>query len=133
MTEIRNLTDLAEYAQDQIDRITRMQQQLNDYVGEGESPRRLVHARTGPGGRLLDLKLSPDTLRLSAEGAAEEITAAIAAAQRDYAGRADDIMAPVLALRPSEQTADVLDRGMQRLDELTADLERLAEQRNLRD
>jgi hypothetical protein len=39
MTEIRSLTDLAEYAQDQIDRITRMQQQLNDYVGEGESPR----------------------------------------------------------------------------------------------
>jgi hypothetical protein len=75
MTEIRSLTDLAEYAQDQIDRITRMQQQLNDYVGEGESPRCLVHARTGPGGRVLDLRLSPDTLRLSPEGTAEEITA----------------------------------------------------------
>lgn len=133
MTEIRNLTDLAAYAQDQIERITRMQQQLNECVGEGESPRRLAHARTGPGGRLLDLRLGTDVLRLSPEGAAEEITGAIAAAQRDYASRADDIMAPVLAVRPSEQSADVLDRGMQRLDELAADLERLAAQRGLRD
>lgn len=131
MTEIRNLTELAEYAHDQIERITRMQQQLNDYIGEAESPRRLVRARTGPGGQLVDLHLTPDVLHLSPDGAAAEITAAITAAQRDYATRADDIMAPVLAMRPSEHSTDALDRGMQRLDQLTADLERLAARRDL--
>jgi DNA-binding protein YbaB len=131
VTEIRNLDDLAAYAQDQVERITRMQQQLAEYEGEGESPGRLVNARTGPGGRLVDLRLDPDVLRMSPEGAAEEITAAVTAAQRDYASRADDIMAPVLAMRPGEETADLLDRGMRRLDALTDDLERLARNRGL--
>jgi DNA-binding protein YbaB len=131
VTEIRNLDDLAAYAQDQVERITRMQQQLAEYEGEGESPGRLVRARTGPGGRLVDLRLDPDVLRMSPEGAAGEITAAVTAAQRDYASRADDIMAPVLAMRPSEETADLLDRGMRRLDALTDDLERLARSRGL--
>jgi DNA-binding protein YbaB len=131
VTEIRNLDDLAAYAQDQVDRITRMQRQLEEYVGDGESPRRLVRARTGPGGRLIELRLDPDVLRLSPEGAAEEIAAAVTAAQRDYAGRADDIMAPVLAMRPGEETADLLDQGMRRLDALTDDLERLARRHGL--
>jgi DNA-binding protein YbaB len=131
VTEIRNLDDLAAYAQDQVERIARMQQQLADYEGEGESPGRLVRARTGPGGRLVDLRLDPDVLRMSPDAAAEEITAAVTAAQRDYAGRADDIMAPVLAMRPGEETADLLDRGMRRLDALTDDLERLSRRHGL--
>jgi DNA-binding protein YbaB len=126
VTEIRTLTDLAAYAQDQIERLTRMQQDLAECVGEGESPGGLVSARSGPGGRLLDLRLDPETMQLSTEDAAAEITAAVIAAQSDYAARADDIMQPVLALRPSEQATDELNRGMRRLDELTADLERLA-------
>jgi DNA-binding protein YbaB len=130
MVEIRNLTDLAEYAQDQIERITRMQQQLNDYVGEGESPRRHVRARTGPGGRLIDLNIASDALRLTTDDLTSEVTAAITAAQADYATRTDDIMAPVLAMRPSEQTAEAFEQGMQRLDALTVDLERLAQGRN---
>jgi DNA-binding protein YbaB len=125
MTEIRNLTDLAEYAQDQVERITRMQQEIADQVGEGTSPRRLVTARTGPGGRVLDLKLDPDALRLPVADASAEITAAITAAQADFAARTDGIMAPVLGARPSEQATDALDAGMARLDALTADLERL--------
>jgi hypothetical protein len=133
MTEIRDLGDLAEYAHDQIERITRMQRELADYVGEGESPQRLAKARTGPGGSLRDLRLTPGILRLSPEDAAAEITAAITAAQRDYAGRADEIMSPVLAMRPSEQSTDALELGMSRLDELTVDLERLAQRRHLLD
>lgn len=133
MTEIRNITDLAEYAQDQIERIGRMQRDLADYAGEGESPRRLVQARTGPGGSLLDLRISPEALRLPAADVTAEVTAAVTAAQRDYAGRADEIMAPVLAMRPSEQSVDVLEQGMNRLDALTADLERLARRRDLTD
>lgn len=131
MPEIQNLTDLAAYAQDQVERIARMQQDLAEVVGEGESPRRLARARTGPGGRLLDLHLSPDAMRLPAEDAAAEIAAAILAAQTDFAGRADDIIQPVLAMRPSEQATDALDQGMRRLDELTADLERLGRRSGL--
>jgi DNA-binding protein YbaB len=132
MTEIRNLTDLAEYAQDQIDRITRMQRDLADHEGEGESPRGLVRARTGPGGALRDLHLTPDVLRLSPDEASAEITAAITAAQQDYATRADAIMQPVLGMKPSEQSTDVFDAGMQRLDALTADLDRLVQRRDNR-
>lgn len=130
MTEIRNLTDLAEYAQDQIDRITRMQGDLADYQGAGESPQRLVRARTGPGGSLLDLTLTPDLMRLSPGDAAAEISAAITAAQQDYASRADAIITPVLGMRPSEQSTDAFDQGMRRLDALTADLDRLIQRRN---
>jgi DNA-binding protein YbaB len=133
MPEIRSLTDLAEYAQDQLDRIARMQRELADYAGEGESPRRLVHARTGPGGGLLDLRLDPDVLQLSTDGATQEITAAIVAAQRDYATRADEIMAPILAARPSEESTAAIEQGVQRLDALTADLERLAHRHGLSD
>lgn len=132
MTDIGNLSDLAAYAQEQIERITGMQQDLAAATGEGESPGRLVRARTGPGGRLLDLQLSPATMRLSPAEAAAEISAAVLAAQTDYAGRADAIMEPILALRPSDQATDVLDAGMRRLDELAADLDRLAQRQQQR-
>ena len=131
MTEIHTLTGLAAYAQEQIERLTRLQRDLEDCVGEGGSPGGLVTARTGPGGRLIDLRLQPDAMRLSTQDAAEEIMAAVTAAQRDYAARADDALQPLLALRPSEQSTDALDRGMRRLDELAADLERLAARHDL--
>jgi len=131
MAEIRNLDELAAYAQEQIARITQMQQQLTEQTGAGESPSGAVRARTGPGGRLLDLELSASALRMSPEDASAEIVAAVTAAQADYATRADRIMEPVLAMRPSEQATDALDAGMRRLDELTADLERLAARREL--
>src|SRR5689334_12170763 len=82
------LTELAAYAQEQVERLTRMQQDLAACIGEGESPGGLVSARTGPGGRLLDLRLNPDAMRLSTQDAAAEITAAVLAAQTDYASRA---------------------------------------------
>lgn len=131
MPDIRNLDELAAYAQEQVARITQMQQQLTEQTGSGESPGGSVRARTGPGGRLLDLELTPGTLRMSPEDAAAEIVAAVTAAQTDYATRADQIMEPVLALRPSEQATEALDAGMRRIDELTADLERLAARRDL--
>jgi DNA-binding protein YbaB len=126
-----SLTDLAAYAQEQVERLTRMQEDLAACVGEGESPGGLVSARTGPAGRLIDLRLDPDVLDLSTQDAAAEITAAVTAAQSDYAARADDILQPVLALRPTEQSADALVRGMRRLDDLAADLERLAARHDL--
>jgi DNA-binding protein YbaB len=131
MTEIRNLEGLAEYAHEQIERIERMQRDLAQYAGEGTSPGGHVYARTGPGGALLDLRVEPSALRLSADEVADEVRAAIGTAQQEYARRADDIMAPVLGLRPSEQAVDALEQGMSRLDALTADLERLTHDRRL--
>jgi DNA-binding protein YbaB len=131
VTDIHTLSGLAAYAQEQIECLTRLQQDLEDCVGEGGSPGGLVTARTGPGGRLLDLRLDPDALRLSTQDAADEIMAAVTAAQRDYADRAGDVLQPLLALRPSEQSTEALDRGMRRLDELAADLERLAARHDL--
>jgi hypothetical protein len=54
------------------------------------------------------------------------VTAAVTAAQREYAGRADEIMAPVLGARPSEESVNALQAGMNRLDELADDLDRPA-------
>jgi DNA-binding protein YbaB len=130
VTEIRTLTDLAAYAQEQIERLTRMQHDLASRFGEGESAGGPVSARTGPGHRFLDLRLDPEAMQLSSEDTAA-VTAAVTAARRDFAARADDILEPVLALRPSEQSADTLDRGMRRLDELAADLERVARRHDL--
>jgi DNA-binding protein YbaB len=130
---MHTLTDLAAYAQEQVERLTRMQEDLAACAGDGASPGGLVSARTGPGGRLIDLHLDPALLDLSTEDAAAEITAAVTAAQSDYAARAGDILQPVLAVRPSEQSTEVFDRGMRRLDELAADLERLAARHDLDD
>lgn len=131
MSEIRSLTDLAEYAQDQIERIQRMQRDLADYAGEGRSPRGHVRARTGPGGALLDLHVEDGAMRLSAVDLAAEVCAAVKEAQREYAERADQIMEPVLGMRPSEHAVEAIERGMSRLDALTADVERVAHHRGL--
>lgn len=131
MTEIRSLSDLAEYAHDQVQRITTMQQDLAACHGEARSPRGYVLARTGPGGALLELRLEPDANRLPVEDLAAEVTAAVTAAQQEYGRRADTIMSGVLGLRPSEQAADALEAGMSRLEALGADLERLGRSRNL--
>jgi hypothetical protein len=133
MTEIRNLNDLAEYAHAQLQRLEQMHRDLAEYVGQAHSPRGHVHARTGPGGALLDLHIEPGALRLTADDLAAEIKAAVTAAQHDYTRRADDIMAPILAMRPSEQAAATIEQGISRLDTLTTDLERLAQRRNLTD
>ncbi|SCL39836.1 Conserved DNA-binding protein YbaB [Micromonospora pallida] len=129
MADIRNLTDLAYYAQQQIEQIQRMQQDLAEQYGEGVSPSGLVAARTGPGGLLVDLRLDPNARRLPTEELAEEIVAAVTTAQREFAARADEIMAPLLAMRPSEQTVTELEAGMSRLEELSDTVARLARER----
>jgi hypothetical protein len=83
--DIRNLEDLAEYAHQQVARIQRMQDDLAGQYGTAESPRGHVRARTGPGGALQELRIDPGAMRLSAEDVAAEVTAAITAAQREYA------------------------------------------------
>lgn len=131
MTEIRSLEDLAEYAEQQIRRLGQMQAELAGQTGTGESPRGYVRARTGPGGLLKELRIDPTALRLSSEELEAEVTAAVTAAQRQYTERADDIMAPVLGMRPSEQALGELEEGMTKLDSLAADLDRLARDRGL--
>lgn len=126
MPDIRNLDELAEYAQRQVERIQHMQQDLAEQVGAGRSPRGLVRARTGPGGELKELRIDPDALRLPADEVAAEVTAAVTAAQREFAARADEIMAPVLGLRPSQESLDALEAGVSRLDALADDLDRVA-------
>lgn len=131
MPDIRNLEDLAEYAHEQLARIQRMQDDLADQFGTGESPRGYVRARTGPGGGLQELRIDPAAMRLPAEDVAAEVTAAITAAQREYAERADEIIKPVLASAPSENSVGDLEAGMRRLDGLVDDLERIARRRGL--
>ena len=133
MTEIRSLSDLAEYAHDQIQRITEMQRDLASCSAEARSPRGHVLARTGPGGALLELRLEPDANRLPVDDLAAEVAAAVTEAQRQYAERADSVMSGVLGLRPSEQAADALEAGMSRLEALGADLARLGRSRQLSD
>lgn len=131
MTEIRNLEDLAEYAEQQVRRLEKMQAELAGQAGTGESPRGYVRARTGPGGLLQELRIDPTALRLSAEELEAEVTAAVTAAQRHFNERADDIMAPVLGMRPSEQALAELEEGMTKLDSLAAGLDRIARQHGL--
>jgi DNA-binding protein YbaB len=128
--EIRSLEDLAEYAYQQVDRIRRMQADLAAQYGSGESPRGLVRARTGPGGRIQQLRIDPAAGGLPLDDLAAEVMAAIGAAQEEYARRADDIMAPVLDLRPNEQAIQSLEAGLSRLDTLADDVNRLARRRD---
>lgn len=128
MPDLRSLEDLAEYAHQQVERIQRMQADLAAQYGSADSPDGHVHARTGPGGVVQELRIAPSGMRLSADELAAEVMAAIGAAQRAYAARADAIMEPVLGLRPSDTNVDVLEAGMSRLDTLADDLDRLARQ-----
>jgi len=129
--EIRSLEDLAEYAHRQMERIQRMQDDLAAQYGAGESPRGFVRARTGPGGSVQELRIDPGATALPIDELAAEIVVAIGAAQSEYAHRADEIMAPILALKPSEQTADTLEAGMRRLDALADEVDQLARRRDL--
>jgi DNA-binding protein YbaB len=131
--DIRSLEELAEYVQRQVEQIQRMQSDVAAQYGEGVSPREYVRARTGPGGALQELRIDPTALRLPVAEVEAEVVAAVSAAQRQFAERADAIMAPVLGMRPSERTVDAFEDGMRRLDGLTADLERLARRRGLAD
>lgn len=131
MPDIRNLEELAEYAHQQVQRIQRMQSDLAAQSGSGESARGYVRARTGPGGTLRELHIDPAALRLSADELSAEVVTAVTAAQREFTERADEIVGPVLDLRPSERATDELDAGMSRLDGLAEELDRLARRSGL--
>jgi DNA-binding protein YbaB len=131
MAEIHSVESLADYAYQQIERIQRMERDLAEQVGEGTSRQGHVKAKTGPAGVLKDLKIEPAAMRLSPEELETEVRSAIAEAQSDFARRADDIMGPILHVRPSEQANAAIEAGMRRLDELSANLDRLARSRGL--
>jgi DNA-binding protein YbaB len=131
MAEIHSVEGLAEYAHQQIERIERMQQLLTAQTGTGTSRQGLVTASTGPSGMLRDLEINPDAMRLSPAELTAEIKSAITAAQSDYATKADDIMGPILGVRPSQDAQEALEAGMSRLDELSADLDRIARERGI--
>ncbi|MCY1143271.1 YbaB/EbfC family nucleoid-associated protein [Actinoplanes sp. Pm04-4] len=129
MPPFRDFQDLAAYAQEQLDRVGRMQADMAAAAGEGVSPQRYARARTGPGGKLLELRLDPDAQSLSLAELTDEVVAAVNAAQADYATQTDAIMAPLLESRP---TGDTIDDGLRRLDALTDDLDRLMRRPDLR-
>lgn len=133
MDDFDSLADLARYAQWQVDRIEQMQAELAEQSGEGVSDRGYVRARTGPGGALLDLSIDPAAQRLSNEELVAEIRGAVSAAQRRFTELADEIMAPVLGMRPSEQSSAAFERGLSRLDALSDDLDRLGRRYGLTD
>lgn len=133
MSDIRDLGELVEYAQRQVERLTAMQAELAEQYAEAHSPRGLVRARTGPGGTLRDLRIEPDALGLTAEELATEVTAAVTKAQQEYAERAHEIMAPLLQQSPSETSVAGVEAGMSRLEAIADDLERIAQRRGLSD
>ncbi|MCO8269360.1 YbaB/EbfC family nucleoid-associated protein [Actinoplanes sp. TRM 88003] len=129
MPQFHDFHDLAAYAQEQLDRVGRMQADMATAAGEGVSPQRYARARTGPGGNVLELRLDPDARSLPLDDLTAEIVAAISAAQADYATQTENIMAPLLESRP---TGDTIDDGIRRLDALTDDLDRLMRRPDLR-
>ncbi len=131
MPEIHSVEGLAAYAAEQIERIERMQREVAQQVGEGTSRQGHVKAKTGIAGAVKDLRIAPSALRLSPEELSAEVTSAIAAAQADYARKADDIMGPILGMRPSEDAASSFESRLGRLQSLQDDVERLARSRGL--
>jgi DNA-binding protein YbaB len=131
MVEIGGLGELVAYAQEQVERVERMRTELADASAEAWSPGRFVFARTGAGGALLELRIDPAVRRLPTDELTAEVSAAITAAQRKMAERADAIMAPVLGTRPSERSLADLEAGMGQLEALADDLDRLAARRDL--
>jgi DNA-binding protein YbaB len=131
MSEIHSVEGLAEYAHQQIERIERMQRELAEQNGYGTSQRGLVKARTGPSGILRDLDIDAEAMRMSPAELALEIKSAITAAQADYGTKADDIMGPILGVRPSQDAQEAIEAGMSRLDELSANLDKVARQHGI--
>jgi DNA-binding protein YbaB len=121
---MNNLGDLVYYALDQVERVRQAQERLEHASAEGRSPDGLVVARTGPGGRLLDLRVDEAALRGGAERLAGSVQAAVEAAQAAYAVQAGEIMGGELGL-PSGKVDSAHDRGLARIDELTEQLESL--------
>ena len=124
VSELSNLDSLAGYALQQVEKLRQMQERMTELTGEGRSPDGLVVARTGAGGRILDLHIDEAALRSGAARVSAGVTAAVSAAQAAYATQADDLMADEMGVRPSDPNPS-FDRGMARLDELTDQLEDL--------
>jgi DNA-binding protein YbaB len=122
--ELSNLDGLAGYAMQQVEKLRRMQEQMGELTGEGRSADGLVVARTGAGGRILDLRVDETVLRSGAARVSADVTAAVTAAQQAYARQADDLMAGEMGVRPSDPDPS-FDRGVARIDELTDQLEDL--------
>src|SRR4051812_44379748 len=99
-----------------------MQERMAELTGEGRSADGLVVARTGPGGRILELRIDDAALRLGKARLGADVTAAVSTAQEAYARQADDLLADGLGVRPSDPNPS-FERGMARLDELTDQLE----------
>jgi DNA-binding protein YbaB len=124
VSEVSNLDGLAGYAMQQVEKLRQMQERMGELTGEGRSSDGLVVARTGAGGRILELRIDETALRSGAVRLSADVTAAVSAAQAAYAGQADDLMADEMGVRPSDPNPS-FDRGMARLDELTDQLEDL--------
>ena len=105
MGELSNLDGLAGYAMQQVEKLRQMQERMGELTGEGRSADGLVVARTGAGGRILDLRVDETVLRSGAARVSADVTAAVTAAQQAYARPADDMMAGEMGVRPSERTA----------------------------
>ncbi|HEV7900168.1 MAG TPA: YbaB/EbfC family nucleoid-associated protein [Planosporangium sp.] len=108
------LTELADYAHRQVERIERMQADLDEASAEAESRSGRVRARTGPGGAVLDLRIEPVAMAVSPEELAAEVIEAITSAQRAYGVIADEIMAPVLEIGPYDANAPVVEDDRRR-------------------
>jgi DNA-binding protein YbaB len=122
--ELSKLDGLAGYALQQVEKLRQMQERMGELTGEGRSSDGLIVARTGAGGRILDLHIDEAVLRSGPERVSDGVTAAVSAAQEAYARQADDLMADQMGVRPSDPDPS-FDRGMARLDELTDYLEDL--------
>lgn len=122
MGELSNLDGLAGYAMQQVEKLRQMQERMGELTGEGRSADGLVVARTGAGGRILELRIDETALRSGSARISADVTAAVSAAQEAYARQADDLMADEMGVRPSDPDSS-FERGIARIDELTDQLE----------
>ncbi|MEV0590078.1 YbaB/EbfC family nucleoid-associated protein [Nonomuraea cavernae] len=71
----------------------RLRERIAEFEGSAETAGGLVAARVGPTGRLAELRLRPQTMRLGSEELAEAIVEAVGAAQDDLARQQREITA----------------------------------------
>jgi hypothetical protein len=116
--------DMNAWAQEQLAKAYQQQADLASARGSGASPRKTVQAQTGPGGAVLSLEITAGGMRLDPEELATEVRAAIEAAQLDFSQHTKDILG-LLGEADLPEPAGYRP-GLDRLDQLADDLDRLA-------
>ncbi|GAA2441408.1 hypothetical protein GCM10010191_67020 [Actinomadura vinacea] len=110
---IEDLHRLTSQADEMMKRLNASGEEVAEMVGEGESADGLLRATVDSGGRLKELTINPRAMRKDSQTLAEELTAAITAAQDDVQGRSEGLINGLLAeygMPANPDTDEVLDQ-----------------------